>query len=56
MSVWSLQQKGGTHNEAVVASVLTVEEAVAGLEEEQARLGVVVVGRDAERAQSLPLP
>lgn len=39
-----------------MASVLTVEEAVAGLEEEQARLGVVVVGRDAERSQPLSLP
>lgn len=32
-----------THNEAIVSSVLTVEEAVAGLEEEQTCLGVIVI-------------
>lgn len=45
-----------THDETVVASVLTVEETVAGLEEEQACVGVVVVGCDAEHSQPLPLP
>lgn len=32
-----------THDEAVVASILTVEETVAGLEQEEAGLCVVVV-------------
>lgn len=32
-----------THNEAILSSVLTVEEAVAGLEEEQTCLGVIVI-------------
>lgn len=32
-----------THNEAIVSSVLTVKEAVAGLEEEQTCLGVIVI-------------
>lgn len=35
-----------TDNEAVVASILAVKQTVAGLEEEEARLGMVVVGRD----------
>lgn len=45
----------GTHDEAIVASILTVEEAVAGLEEEQARLCVIVIGGDAKGSQALAL-
>lgn len=44
-----------THNEAVVSSVLTVEEAVAGLEEEQTCLGVIVIRGDAEGPQTFTL-
>lgn len=44
-----------THNEAVMATVVTVEKAVASLEEEKAALRVIVIGRDAEHAESLPL-
>lgn len=40
------ENMASTHDEAIVAAVLAVKEAAAGLEEEQARLGVVVVGRD----------
>lgn len=39
-----------SHHEAVLAPVPTVEEAVAGLEEEEAALAVEVVGGDAEHA------
>lgn len=45
-----------THDETIVATVLTVEEAIAGLEEEQARLGMVVVGGDTEGSQTFSLP
>lgn len=44
------------HHEAILAPVPTVEEAVAGLEEEEAALAVEVVGGDAEDPQALPLP
>lgn len=45
-----------THNEAVVASILTVEEAVAGLEKEQACLGMVVIGGDSKCSKAFTLP
>lgn len=48
--------RGSAHHEAILAPVPTVEEAVAGLEEEEAALAVEVVGGDAEDAQALPLP
>lgn len=44
-----------THNEAVVSTVVTIEKAVASLEEEKAALRVVVVGRDAEHTETFPL-
>lgn len=44
-----------THDEAVVASVLTVEEAVAGLEEEQARLRMVIIGGDTKCPKTFTL-
>ena len=44
------------HHEAVLAPVPTVEEAVAGLEEEEAALAVEVVGGDAKDPQALPFP
>lgn len=44
------------HHEAILATVPTVEEAVAGLEEEEAALAVEIIGGDAEDAQALPLP
>lgn len=50
------QRGTGTYHEAILAPVPTVEEAVAGLEEEEAALAVEVIGGDAEDAQALPLP
>lgn len=44
-----------THNEAVLPTVVTIEKAVTSLEEEKAALRVVVVGRDAEHTETLPL-
>lgn len=44
-----------THNEAIVASILTVEEAIAGLEEEQACLSMVVIGGDTKCSQTFTL-
>lgn len=44
------------HHEPVLAPVPAVEEAVAGLEEEEAALAVEVVGSDAKDPQALPLP
>lgn len=52
---WMGKQQS-THDETIVATVLTVEEAIAGLEEEQARLGMVVVGGDTEGSQTFSLP
>lgn len=44
-----------THDEAIVASVLTVEQAVAGLKEEETRLSVVVIGGDTKGSETLAL-
>lgn len=44
-----------THDESIVASILTVEQAVAGLEEEQTRLGVVVIGGDTKGSETFAL-
>ena len=44
------------HHEAILAAIPAVEEAVAGLEKEEATLAVEVVGGDAEDAQAFPLP
>ena len=44
-----------THDEAIVSAILTVEEAIAGLEEEQARLTMVVIGGDTECSQTFTL-
>lgn len=50
------QPRTRAHHEAVLAPVPTVEEAVAGLEEEEAALAVEVVRGDAKDPQALPLP
>lgn len=52
----SPQRGTSAYHEAILASIPTVEEAVAGLEEEEAALAVEVIGSDAEDAQALPLP
>ena len=44
------------HHEAILAAVPAVEEAVAGLEKEEAALAVEVVGGDAKDTQAFPLP
>lgn len=44
-----------THNEAVTTAVTAIEQTVARLKEEKAALCVIVVGRDAEDPQTLPL-
>lgn len=44
-----------THDEAIVASVLTVEEAVAGLKKEQTCLGMVVVRSDTKCSETFTL-
>lgn len=44
------------YHEAVFAPIPTVEEAIAGLEEEEATLAVEVIGGDAKDSQALPLP
>lgn len=44
------------HHEAILAAVPAVEQAIAGLEEEEAALTVEVVGGDAEDAQALAFP
>lgn len=45
-----------TYHEAVFAPIPTVEQAVTGLEEEEAALAVEVIGGDAKDSQALPLP
>lgn len=50
------QRGTSAYHEAILAPVPTVEEAVAGLEEEEAALTVEVIGGDAKDAQALPLP
>lgn len=45
-----------THYEAIAASVLTVEEAIAGLKEEQASLRMVVIGCDTKGSETFALP
>lgn len=44
-----------THNEAIMATVVTIEKAVTSLEQEKAALRVVVIGRDAEHTEALSL-
>lgn len=44
-----------THNEAIMPTIVTIEKAVTSLEEEKAALRMVVVGRDAEHTETLPL-
>lgn len=44
------------HHEAILAAVPAVEQAIAGLEEEEAALTVEVVGGDAKDAQALAFP
>lgn len=44
-----------THNEAIMSTIMTIEKAVTSLEEEKSALRVVVVGRDAEHTETLPL-
>lgn len=45
-----------THNEAIMASVPAVEQAVAGLEQEKAALGVIIIRCDPKDPQALSLP
>lgn len=45
-----------SHHEAILATIPAVEQAVVGLEEEEAALAVEVVGGDAEDAQAFALP
>lgn len=44
------------YHEAILAPIPTVEEAVTGLEEEEATLAVEVIGGDSKDPQALPLP
>lgn len=44
-----------SHHEAILATIPAVEQAVAGLEEEEATLAVEVVRSDTEDAQALAL-
>lgn len=45
-----------SHHEAILATIPAVEQAVAGLEEEEAAFTVEVVRGDTEDAQALALP
>lgn len=44
-----------THNEAIMPTIVAIEKAVTSLEEEKAALLMVVIGRDAEHPETLPL-
>lgn len=44
-----------THNEAIMSTIVTIEEAVTSLEEEKAALCMVVIGCDAKHTETLPL-
>lgn len=52
---WKRRKIRLTHNEAIMPAIVTIEKAVASLEEEKAAPRVVVVGRDAEHTEALPL-
>lgn len=52
---WLTVKVQRTHDEAIVASILTVEEAIAGLKKEQACLGMVVVRGDTKRSETFTL-
>lgn len=44
-----------THDEAIVASILAIKETIAGLEEEQACLSMVVIRGDPKRSKTFTL-
>lgn len=52
---WLIVKVKCTHDEAVVASILTVEEAIAGLEKEQTCLGMVVIRGDTKCSETFTL-
>lgn len=52
---WLTVKVQRTHDEAIVASILTVEEAIAGLKKEQTCLGMVVVRGDTKCSETFTL-